>query len=162
MAFWHRHDFDIAHNTRPDHAKVFFNSKAIDTRGKGGVVPVGVNHRTMLDFFEALIRAGAGEKYFENPATLSFVIAPLLRTVKMITEVTYSKDIIIDNVNVNNVNIVNAIAIAIAFAIVTFIAIDNVINTAHFENFLQRWIFPAANFVLNFQKKKENSRVIWN
>ena len=90
----------------------------------------------MLDFFEALIRAGAGEKYFENPATLSFVIAPLLRTVKMITEVTYSKDIIIDNVNVNNVNIVNAIAIA--FAIVTFIAIDNVINTAHFENFLQR------------------------
>ena len=37
---------------------------------------------TMLDFFEALIRAGAGEKYFENPATLSFVIAPLLRTVK--------------------------------------------------------------------------------
>ena len=38
--------------------------------------------RTMLDFFEALIRAGAGEKYFENPATLSFVIAPLLRTVK--------------------------------------------------------------------------------
>ena len=88
----------------------------------------------MLDFFEALIRAGAGEKYFENPATLSFVIAPLLRTVKMITQVTYIKDIIIDNVNVKNVNIVNAIAIAI----VTFIAIDNVINTAHFENFLQR------------------------
>ena len=56
---------------------------------------------TMLDFFEALIRAGAGEKYFENPATLSFVIAPLLRTVKRITEVTYNKDIIIDNANVN-------------------------------------------------------------
>ena len=50
----------------------------------------------MLDFVEALIRAGAGEKYFENPATLSFVIAPLLCTVKRITEVTYSKDIIIE------------------------------------------------------------------
>ena len=65
----------------------------------------------------------------------------------MITEVTFSKDVIIDNVN-----IVNAIAIDIAFAIVTFIAIDNVINTAHFENFLQRWKFPAANFDLKFQK----------
>ena len=65
----------------------------------------------------------------------------------MITEVTFSKDVIIDNVN-----IVNAIAIAIAFAIVTFIAIDNVINTAHFENFLQWWIFPAANFVLFLKK----------
>ena len=59
---------------------------------------------------------------------------------------------IIDNVNANNVNIVNAITIVIVFAIVTFIAIDNVINTAHFENFLQRWIFPAANFDLKFQK----------
>ena len=39
-------------------------------------------------------------------------------TVKRITEVTYSKDIIIDNVIVIN--------------------IDNVVNTAHFENFLQR------------------------
>ena len=46
---------------------------------------------TMLDFFEALIRDGAGEKYFENPAALLFVIAPLLRTVKRISEVTYSK-----------------------------------------------------------------------
>ena len=45
----------------------------------------------MLDFVEALIRAGAGEKYFENPAALSFVIAPLLRTVKRISEVTYNK-----------------------------------------------------------------------
>ena len=66
----------------------------------------------------------------------------------MITEVTFSKDIIIDNFN-----IVNPITIVIVFAIVTFIAIDNVINTAHFENFLQRWIFPAANFDLKFQKK---------
>ena len=59
---------------------------------------------------------------------------------------------IIDNVNANNVNIVNAITIVIVFAIVTFIAIDNVINTAHFENFLQWWIFPAANFVLFLKK----------
>ena len=59
---------------------------------------------------------------------------------------------IINNVNANNVNIVNAITIVIVFAIVTFIAIDNVINTAHFENFLQRWIFPAADFVQNFQQ----------
>ena len=80
----------------------------------------------MLDFFEALIRAGAGEKYFENPATLSFVIAPLLCTVKRITEVTYSKDVIIDIVKVN----------VIAIAIV--IASDIVIHTAHFGNFLQR------------------------
>ena len=36
---------------------------------------------------------------------------------------------------------------------VIVINIDNVVNTAHFENFLQRWIFPAANFVLNFHKK---------
>ena len=81
----------------------------------------------MLDFFEALIRAGAGEKYFENPAALLFVIAPLLRTVKRISEVTYLQQIIIDNVKVNIVN-----------ATVTFIAIDNVVNTAHFQNFLQR------------------------
>ena len=65
----------------------------------------------------------------------------------MITEVTFSKDIIIDNFN-----IVNPITIVIVFAIVTFIAIDNVINTAHFENFLQWWIFPAANFVLFLKK----------
>ena len=77
----------------------------------------------MLDFFEALIRDGAGEKYFENPAALLFVIAPLLRTVKRISEVTYLQQIIIYNDKVN---------------IVTFIAIDNVVNTAHFENFLQR------------------------
>ena len=36
-------------------------------------------------------------------------------------EVTYNQDIIIANVIVIN--------------------IDNVVNTAHFENFLQRWIF---------------------
>ena len=78
----------------------------------------------MLDFFEALIRDGAGEKYFENPAALLFVIAPLLRTVKRISEVTYSKS--------------SLTMFVYAVAIVTFIAIDNVVNTAHFENFLQR------------------------
>ena len=40
-------------------------------------------------FFEALSRAGAGEKYFESRAAFLFVIAPLLRTVKRISEVTY-------------------------------------------------------------------------
>ena len=78
----------------------------------------------MLDFFEALIRDGAGEKNFENPAALLFVIAPLLRTVKRISEVTYSKS--------------SLTMFVYAVAIVTFIAIDNVVNTAHFENFLQR------------------------
>ena len=76
-----------------------------------------------MRFFEALSRAGAGEKYFESRAAFLFVIAPLLRTVKRISEVTYLQQIIIYNVKVN---------------IVTFIAIDNVVNTAHFENFLQR------------------------
>ena len=89
----------------------------------------------MLDFFEALIRDGAGEKYFENPASLLFVIAPLLRTVKRITEVTYNKDIIIDNVIVMPLTYTLLI---LKISIVTFIAIDNVINTAHFEIFLQR------------------------
>ena len=42
-------------------------------------------------FFEILSRAGAGEKYFESRAAFLFVIAPLLRTVKRISEVTYSK-----------------------------------------------------------------------
>ena len=78
----------------------------------------------MLDFFESLIRDGAGEKYFENPAALLFVIAPLLRTVKRISEVTYSKS--------------SLTMFVYAVAIVTFIAIDNVVNTAHFENFLLR------------------------
>ena len=32
------------------------------------------------------------------------------------------------------------------------IANDIVIHTGHFENFLQRWIFPAADFVQNFQQ----------
>ena len=63
-------------------------------------------------------RAEVNERYFEIPASLSFVIAPLLCTVKRITEVTYSQDIIIANVIVIN--------------------IDNFVNTAHFENFLQR------------------------
>ena len=80
-----------------------------------------------MRFFEALSRAGAGEKYFESRAAFFFVIVPLLRTVKRISEVTYLQQIIIDNVKVNIVN-----------SIVTFIAIDNVVNTAHFENFLQR------------------------
>ena len=82
---------------------------------------VEVSH--YVRFFEASSRAGAGEKYFENRAFFFFVIVPLLRTVKRISEVTYLQQIIIDNVKVN---------------IVTFIAIDNVVNTAHFENFLQR------------------------
>ena len=56
----------------------------------------------MLDFFEALIRDGAGEKYFENPAALLFVIAPLLRTVKRISEVTYLQQIIIDSRSISS------------------------------------------------------------
>ena len=72
----------------------------------------------------ALNRAEANERYFEIPAALSFVIAPLFCTVKRITEVTYNKDIIID--------IGNVIVISIA------IANNLVIHTAHFENFLQR------------------------
>ena len=76
----------------------------------------------------ALNRAEANETYFESPAALSFVIAPLLCTVKRITEVTYSKDVIIDIVIVN----------VIAIAIVIVIASDIVIHTAHFGNFLQR------------------------
>ena len=75
----------------------------------------------------ALNRAGAGEKYFENPAALSFVIAPLLCTVKRITEVMclqQKNHIIID--------IGNVIVISIA------IANNIVIHTAHFENFLHR------------------------
>ena len=74
----------------------------------------------------ALNRAEANERYFEIPAALSFVIAPLLYTVKRITEVTCSKGVIIDIV------IVNVIAIAMV------IASDIVIHTAHFGNFLQR------------------------
>ena len=62
------------------------------------------------------------------------------------TEVTsqkgHGKDIIIDIVNVND--IVKVIANDIANNIV--------IHTGHFENFLQRWIFPAADFVEKFQK----------
>ena len=88
------------------------------------VLPSDLIYRTMLDFFEALIRDGAGEKYFENPAALLFVIAPLLRTVKRISEVTYSKS--------------SLTMFVYAVAIVTFIAIDYVVNTDHFENFLQR------------------------
>ena len=76
----------------------------------------------------ALNRAEANERYFEIPAALSFVIAPLFCTVKRITEVTsqksHGKDIIIDIVNVND--------------IVKVIANDIVIHTGHFENFLQR------------------------
>ena len=82
----------------------------------------------------ALNRAEANERYFEIPAALSFVIAPLLCTVKRITEVTYNKDIIIDNVIVMPLTY----TLILKISIVTFIAIDNVINTAHFENFLQR------------------------
>ena len=63
----------------------------------------------------------------------------------MITEVTlqkgHGKDIIIDIVNVND--IVQVIANDIANYIV--------IHTGHIENFLQRWKFPAADFVENFQ-----------
>ena len=47
----------------------------------------------MLDFFEALIRAGASGKYFENPAALSFVIAlfALLKgSLKLLTTKTSS------------------------------------------------------------------------
>ena len=55
----------------------------------------------------ALNRAEANERYFEIPAALSFVIAPLFCTVKRITEVTslkgHGKDIIIDIVNVNDI-----------------------------------------------------------
>ena len=76
----------------------------------------------------ALNRAGANERYFENPAAPSFVIAPHFCTVKRITEVTspkgHDKDIIIDIVNVND--------------IVQVIANDIVIHTGHFENFLLR------------------------
>ena len=76
----------------------------------------------------ALNRAEANERYFEIPAALSFVIAPLFCTVKRITEVTsqkgHDKDIIIDIVNVND--------------IVKVIANDNGIHTGHFETFLQR------------------------
>ena len=35
---------------------------------------------------------------------------------------------------------------------VNVIAIAIVIHTADIENFLQRWISPAADFVQNFQK----------
>ena len=55
----------------------------------------------MLDFFEALIRDGAGEKYFENPAALSFVIAlfALLKgSLKLLTTKTSSLTINIVNV----------------------------------------------------------------
>ena len=36
--------------------------------------------------------------------------------------------------------------------IVKVIANDIGIHTGHFENFLQRWKFPAADFVEKFQK----------
>ena len=93
---------------------------------EGILVIVMAKHR--ITKIVALNRAEANERYFEIPAALSFVIAPLFCTVKRITEVTsqkgHGKDIIIDIVNVND--------------IVKVIANDIVIHTGHFENFLQR------------------------
>ena len=76
----------------------------------------------------ALNRAEANEIYFEIPAALSFVIAPLLCTVKRITEVTYSKDII-------DIVFEIAIDVGITIAIINVIAFAIVIHIALFEFF---------------------------
>ena len=58
----------------------------------------------------ALNRAEANEGYFEIPAALSFVIAPLFCTVKRIIEVTYSKDITYIIIDISNVIAITRLA----------------------------------------------------